>query len=361
MRCPCGIAGAVHRLGAVFDLQSYQCSTPGGGLPIVSIVSTVTADVDADAAAVGTAAEAGRSSAGRAPSQQARVYDFRKPTGLARTDLRNLQLILEVFTHRVGGSLTAGLATPVHMVLGDIHEETWDEYSSSLPEPTCVASLPLPPLPGRLFMHIPLPLAFAFVDLRLGGKPSGFAVDRALTDIEQELVRSVVDAVASELPPAFASLMTFRSGSATIVSGVRFLQGPGANEMCAVASLEISGGEKWTGSLSMCMSLGTLRPVVEAMELQELEGEDLADPTQAQTMADLVEEIPVDLSLQFPSVVLTPAELLSLEVGDVIPLDYEREKPLVLEVGREPLLAAIPTTRGRRLACVIVEPEERFI
>ncbi len=311
-------------------------------------------------AAQGSPGSARASQAPGATPGGARKYDFRKPTGLARSHLRDMHLLLEVFTHRVGGALTAGLATPIHTALGGMDEQTWDEYSSSLPEPTAVVSLALPPLQGRLFVHVPLDLAMAFVDLRLGGRPSGFKAERPLTDIEQELVSGVIATIVSELPPAFAGLAAFRTGPLSIVQGVRFLQGPSATEMCLVAFLEISGGERWSGTLSICATLGTLRPIIDAMVAQELEGDDTSDAAQARLVESLVESVPVELSLRFPSFELTPVDLLALEVGDVVPLDYERDQPLVVETGGRTLLWAVPTSKGRRLACVIVEPEERF-
>src|SRR5580700_3353630 len=118
-----------------------------------------------------------------------RVHDFRMPKTLDRNRIRGLQVLYETLAHRASGLLTNRLRTPVTLTLGEFEQHTWGEYAGQLPEPTCLFAAAMPPLQGRVVLHIPLSLSLTVVDLRMGGTGQGrYAAERALTEIEQRLV-----------------------------------------------------------------------------------------------------------------------------------------------------------------------------
>jgi flagellar motor switch protein FliM len=286
--------------------------------------------------------------------QKVRSYDFNQPGGLERHHQRSLQLLLEVLSHRVGGALTAGLGIPIHVKLAGLEQLPFEEWAGLLPEPTCLITASFSSLAGRILLHIPVPLAMVLVDLRLGGKGQEVEVERVLTDIESRIISDIVQGVLGEMQPVMAPYLPLRLNGVSQVTGVRFLTGFQTNEVALVGSFSLSLTDGRTYDFTLCLPYTSVRPLVDSIVASELEGGE-QEQQGSEEMAAAVLDVPVEVSVQFPSLTLTPREIMGLEPGDVIGLEYEQDRPLFGVVGGQWLFDVLPTTRGKRLACVVVE------
>ncbi len=198
--------------------------------------------------------------------RQVHPYDFQRRDALERARLRLLQPILEVVTHRIAGSLTTMLRTPVKVGIGELEQQRWEEYVNSLPEPTFLTGASVVPTGGRIILHLPLPLAMTLIEIRLGGTGGTPIPERSLTEIEQRLVTEVAHGVLAELPPAFSPAMGITMGAISSVSSGMFLPGSTPSEMCLLVGLEVELNESVTEVASICMPLVVLLPILDAIE-----------------------------------------------------------------------------------------------
>ena len=298
-----------------------------------------------------------RSAHGEDHRRTVRPYDFRMPETLDRSQVRGLRVLLEVLAHRGGGVLTTRLRAPVNLVLGDLEQCSWAEYSATLPEPTCLFAVVLPPLTGRLVLHLPVELALVAVDLRMGGPGKATAGGRALTEVEQRLVATVADDLFNELPAIFAPLAALQVGSAVQVSSVQFLPPVRPTDMYLLAPVTLELGEDASYRFDLCFPFSILHPLADALSAQAAE-DDLPATRASEAVARRLLDTPVDVRVRFPSTTLTPADVLHLAPGDVIDLPYDHGAPLALVAGEQHHLDVLPTTSGKRLACVVIDPEE---
>ena len=298
-----------------------------------------------------------RSAHGEDHRRTVRPYDFRMPETLDRSQVRGLRVLLEVLAHRGGGVLTTRLRAPVTLVLGDLEQCSWAEYSATLPEPTCLFAVVLPPLTGRLVLHLPVELALVAVDLRMGGPGKATAGGRALTEVEQRLVATVADDLFNELPAIFAPLAALQVGSAVQVSSVQFLPPVRPTDMYLLAPVTLELGEDASYRFDLCFPFSILHPLADALSAQAAE-DDLPATRASEAVARRLLDTPVDVRVRFPSTTLTPADVLHLAPGDVIDLPYDHGAPLALVAGEQHHLDVLPTTSGKRLACVVIDPEE---
>ncbi len=298
-----------------------------------------------------------RSAHGEDHRRTVRPYDFRMPETLDRSQVRGLRVLLEVLAHRGGGVLTTRLRAPVNLSLGDLEQCSWAEYSATLPEPTCLFAVVLPPLTGRLVLHLPVELALVAVDLRMGGPGKATAGGRALTEVEQRLVATVADDLFNELPAIFAPLAALQVGSAVQVSSVQFLPPVRPTDMYLLAPVTLELGEDASYRFDLCFPFSILHPLADALSAQAAE-DDLPATRASEAVARRLLDTPVDVRVRFPSTTLTPADVLHLAPGDVIDLPYDHGAPLALVAGEQHHLDVLPTTSGKRLACVVIDPEE---
>ncbi|HXQ44565.1 MAG TPA: FliM/FliN family flagellar motor switch protein [Acidimicrobiales bacterium] len=287
--------------------------------------------------------------------RQVQPYDFQRRDALERARLRLLQPILEVLTHRIAGSLTSMLRTPVKVGIGELEQQRWEEYVNSLPEPTFLTGATVVPTGGRIILHLPLPLAMTLIEIRLGGTGGTAIPERSLTEIEQRLVTEVAHGVLAELPPAFSPAMGISMGAISSVSSGMFLPGSTPSEMCLLVGLHVELNESVTEVASICMPLVVLLPILDAIERldkTEIAEESGVAPTR---LREKLHETDVEIRVHWPEVLLSPDELLSLVPGDVVPLHRARDLPIVLSVGGSPYCDVVPTSRGKSIACMVIE------
>jgi flagellar motor switch protein FliM len=292
--------------------------------------------------------------------RRVRPYDFQRQEALDRGRLRRLEPVLEVMAHRMAGALTSTLRLASKVEVGELDQQRWEHYAASLPEPTFLCSATVVPYGGRIVLHLPLPLALTAVELRMGGTGRPAPEPRALTEIEQRLVSDVAQRMLAELPPAFAPVLNVSIGALSSVASSMFLQAVKPTEMCLIVALRVVLGDLDGAAASLCVPISVLLPILDALErLDQTEGgESHADASQVRLRERLL-EVPLEVVVCFPDIFLPPEELLGLRPGDVVPLHREVDKALQLRAEGEPYRSVRLTARGKRLAAVVVEDEER--
>ncbi|HSF27033.1 MAG TPA: flagellar motor switch protein FliM [Actinomycetes bacterium] len=317
----------------------------------------------ANAPALGTAAPSRASRTGRAGRRSRgagpQLYDFRRPTKLSREHVRSLQILCETFGRRWSTLLTTSLRAVCGVSLLSIEQLTYDEYVSALSTPTVMNLLSVEPIPGTGVIEISLPSAMATIDHLLGGPGGENQPARHLTEIETALLHGVLTRVLGELTYAFESLLPMRPELTGIEYNPQFAQAAAASDMVIVASFEMRIGALESVA-TLCLPFAG---VVARLESSHGHGvvtdrERRAREQAAVALASGLETVPVDVSVRFQPVPLTPAELVALAVGDVLPLRHPTSAPLAVTAADVVFAHAVPGSQGKRLACLVVEPPE---
>jgi flagellar motor switch protein FliM len=294
------------------------------------------------------------------PSATPVAYDFRRPNKFTREHVRALQIAHETFARQFTTVLSTTLRTLSHVQARGIGQLTYDEYIRDVANPTYLAILSLPPLAGAAIFHLPLPVVLTAVDRLLGGPGTGPSVNRALTEIEQSLVRDLLGRVLRELAYAFESLTALEPTVIHQESNPQFAQIGSPSDMVIVFVYDLRIGSQ-AGEATLCIPFSALQPVLdEVMGSSLLAGRIEADAGSVRdALAGRMGSAPVTVSVSFPPVALALADIVDLRPGDVLPLDHRVDAPLEVSVGGVPRFAARPGRRGKRLACVITAVAEK--
>jgi flagellar motor switch protein FliM len=291
-------------------------------------------------------------------AKQIRPYDFHRHEAMDRSRLRRLVPVLEVAAHRATQSLAGIVRAPVHVEVGELEQMRWEAFANSLPEPTFVATATVAPLGGRIALHVPIALASAVVELRLGGSASKVVPERALSEIELRLFSEAAESFVTELFEALKVVEPMMVGPLNTTNSAVLVQMPNPSEIYLLVGFSVSIGDGVGSQLTVCLPLSILLALLDALERVE-EGQ-LNEPDSVVTQVrERLLDAPVDLSVSFPEIVLSTDELLSLNVGDVISLQRPEGLPLRLNLGGVHYCDVVPTTKGRRLACMVTESRTR--
>ncbi|UXN24885.1 flagellar motor switch protein FliM [Curtobacterium flaccumfaciens] len=275
------------------------------------------------------------------------VYDFARPSTLAREHARVLELAFETFARQWGTQLTAKVRAVSQVTCEQVAMTTYDEYAASLPALTGMVLLPITGLTPKGVLQVPLDAALAWVSHALGASKPLPTPDRTFTPIEQALVRKIVEDALDDLRYSFGGLLAQDVTVGGFQFNSQFAQAAQKGDLMIVASFSIRVGDR--------IAPGTLALPAEAVLPQLGEAAAHVSPADARALLDAqLESVPVGVSLRFAPAGVLPTQVLRLAVGDVLPLPHPQHRPLTIAVDGEPVGTAAVGANGSRLAGIVV-------
>jgi flagellar motor switch protein FliM len=281
-------------------------------------------------------------------------YDFRRPSKLSREHIRMLEMAYETFSRRMTTQLTSALRQVCQVNLHEISQQSYEEYVTGLPVQTLLAPISVPPLSGTGVLEFGLPIAQAAIDHMLGG-PGGPQVARPLTDIETTLVRGLLEQMVATLRYSLEPVVAVNPALGQIEYNPQFVQAASATDAVVVGEFDMLVGKE-SGRLTLCLPLAALLPKLSAQKIRERdEDAELAAASTAARLRERLGDVPVDVCVQFAEVPLSPQQILTLAVGDVLPLTHRVGAPLTLHAGGVAYGRAVAGKSGSRLAALVVD------
>lgn len=289
----------------------------------------------------------------QAPSgaPEAPVYDFRRPTTLAREHSRVLELAFETFARQWGTQLTAKVRVLSQVECDSVQMQTYDEYAASLPATTAMVLCELGDVTPKAVIQFPTVAALSWVNAMLGGQGTPVDHERTFTQIEHALVRRLMDDALEDLRYSLGSILLAPITVDAIQYNSQFAQAAATNELMIVAGFELRVGDNIARAtlalpaVAVLPQLGETNPTHSTENARELVDAQLA-------------QVPVDVALRLTPANVRPSVVLDLRVGDLLPLPHPQHRPFDLTVGGQTVASAALGSSGSRLACVIVKTED---
>lgn len=294
--------------------------------------------------------------AGKAPV----AYDFRRPMTLPREHTRLLEMAFESLSRHWANQLVARLRVNVTGTVEKVRMCSYEDYVTSLPATTTMVMLTTEPGRRAGAIEFSLEAALVWIDHMLGGPGTHGAVPiRELTELEEELVRELLRRTLSDLNYVFASILPLGAEMKSIQYNPQFVQAAEASTPVFVAEITLNVDGHDVASTVMLPAEGivsALRAGENADERTEREIDE--DVRLHAELAESVEHVPVEVNLRFRPMTVHPREILTLAVGDLLPLHHPSSRPLDVVVGNKTLAQAAPVAQGSRLAGMVVHVKE---
>ncbi len=283
---------------------------------------------------------------------EVRLYDFRRPTTLAREHSRVLELAFETFARQWGTQLTAKVRILSQVTCEQVAMLTYDDYASSLPASTAMVLCAISDTEAKGVIQFPTFPALTWVNAMLGGTQAVKDPDRTFTPIEHALVQRLMDDALEDLKYSLGSLLPNPIRVDAIQYNSQFAQAAPTTELMIVAKFTIRVGDIITDATVALPSRVVLA------QMSETNPTIPADDAKTLLRAQLA-GVPVEVSAQFTPAVIKPGEVLRLAVDDVLPLPHPEHRPLDITVGTQTIGQAAIGASGSRLAVTIINPEEQ--
>ena len=290
------------------------------------------------------------------PSDTAYVaFDFRKPSSLSREHVRTMQIVMETFARGLGTMLSSQLGSVVSVSIKSIGQRTYDEYVRDMPNPTVMTILDLAPLSGAGVLQLPLQVAHCAIELLLGGKGYEEQPERALTELEELLVHGLVERVLPELRYSLEPVVKVEPSIVAQEANPQFAQIAAPTDMMIIVEFQVKM-EAVTGTATLSIPFSAMQPHLDMLSTSSLFGGKTSGNAaeNRQRMEHHVGETPVELTAEFRQLIMSSGDIVSLEVGDVIPLYHPVDEPLLLTVEGVPTLNVRIGRRNKRAAVQVV-------
>jgi flagellar motor switch protein FliM len=285
---------------------------------------------------------------------EARSYDFRRPVRLARDHAHVLKVAMGTFGRQSTTVLTTSLRVVSQLMLTDLEELSYDEKITGLAPGTVCAVLSMEPLQGKALLTMEQPTLLTMIDYLLGGPGAGDQPDRGITDIEQALVRHLLNRVLRELAYALEPIGKTNPQLIALESNAQFVQAAAPTDPMVVAQFDLQLGEQ-TSHLSLCLPYAMLADGLNELSKagdadEKAQVRKLATQQTTKRLAD----VEVDVAVRFDPIRLPSADIGRLTVGDVVSIRHRTNAPLAITSATTCFAKAVPGSAGKRLAALVV-------
>ncbi len=272
------------------------------------------------------------------------TYDFKRPERVGKEQMRALHTMHEGFGRNFGAALSALLRTIVEVKLTSVDQLTYSEFVFSLENPTCFNLLKAEPLEGNLILDINPSILYPIIDRMLGGgRESGNAARRPLTEIELRLVSRITGLFLQELRHAWENVFDLKLSVVQVESNPQLVQIVPPNEVVVLISFEITIGDI-RGMMNLCIPYNSIERIGGNLSANTwvTYGHRQATPESVEQISRAVCTSQVELNVRLGQTRITASELLSLRVGDIITTAKDIHSPLLVSIEGIPKFHASP-------------------
>lgn len=280
----------------------------------------------------------------RANSEVATAYNFRRPDRVSKDQIRSLHFMHERFARNVSMSLSAYLRAVTEVGIVSIEQFTYSEFLMSLPDPTAFYGLSLAPVEGVGAMELNPVVAFTMIDRMLGGSGQRLVLDRALTEIEQNVVDGVVKLILENLSEAWQPIIAAQFRITGRETRPQMLQVAAPNEAMLLLVFDIRVGDA-RGMLNLCVPTAGIEAIGSTFTQSWYRNRRLPSPEERNGLFDNLGRVTMELSAALETS-LPARELLQLTRGDVLSLGCPLTQPLSVRVGNLQPFEGYPVMAG---------------
>lgn len=277
------------------------------------------------------------------------LYDFKRPNRVSKEQLRAFRSIHDKMARSMSSQISSVMRSIVEIQLHSIDQMTYGEFLMSLPSPTSFNVFSMKPLEGSGVLEINPSIAFPMIDRLLGGNGEGYEANRDFTDIELNLLDTMLRVIMQNLKEAWANITEIYPVVEAKESSPNVVQIVAQNEIVIMVVMELIIGHT-SGMMNICYPVISLEPILPKLASRDIMlSETSSRKSRNRELKALLGGSKVNVEAILGSTELDLKTVVDLEVGDIIRLDQPANDIVTLCVsGKDKFLAKIGLQRFRK-------------
>jgi flagellar motor switch protein FliM len=272
-------------------------------------------------------------------------FDLRVIGQISKEQMRALSLLHEGFARNLTNSLGAYLRVGFEVSLVSVEQLSYSEALSRVPDLTYLTSIRLRPSDAAALLQMDLAVAFAMMDLMLGGVGSNTIELRDLTEIEEQILETVVRILLRELQASWAPVFEVQCEFEQRLQSSHAVSMIPPSERTLALSFEIKMPDAH-GMLNLTLPAVASNSLFRKLNEQSSYYRPAGNSEYVEQVRVRMLDVTLPIELRLSAVPVKVRELMDLEAGDVLPLAHPVERPAVLLVGGKEMFGAYPVACG---------------
>jgi flagellar motor switch protein FliM len=286
-----------------------------------------------------------------------KTYDFKRPDKFSKDQIRTIYMLHENFARLINTYLSAHLRTLIHIDVASVDQLTYEEFIRSMPNPSVISIFQMRPLKGNAILEMNPNIVLAIIDRLFGGPGLPPAKPRSLTDIEEAIIRRVINKCMESMQEAWKQVVTIEPRMEALETNPQFTQIVPPNDMVVLITLQAKIGQA-EGLMNICIPYLVLEPIMSKLTTSfwvSASAAKQASPESISVLQRKLEKTMIPAIVELGRATVTVHELLDLGVGDVLQLETKAENELSVIIGNREKFKCKPGLVGHKNAVQITQ------
>lgn len=254
-----------------------------------------------------------------------RPYNIATQERIVRGRMPTYEIINERFARLLRIGLFNFMRRTVDISVGPVKVIKFSEFVRNLVVPTNLNMVHMKPLRGTALLVFDPNLIFLIVDNLFGGdgRYHTRVEGRDFTQTEQRIIRRLLNVVFEDYEKSWKSVYPVKFEYVRSEMNPQFATIATPNEVVVTVTFDIDMGNKG-GALHVCIPYSMIEPIRDTL-YSSLQGDHLeVDKRWIKLLSQQVQGAEVELTANFGHTKVTFDQILSMQTGDIIPLDIPK-------------------------------------
>ena len=267
-------------------------------------------------------------------------YDFRSPKKFTKERIKVLDSIFDNYARLLSSYLTGLLRLYCKVTLASIEEQRYFEFNNGLPDYVMMGTAELGIHDGDIdstptIIQLSNSLTYILIDRLLGGRGEYKDADRDFTEIEVSIIEKIINNMAGLLREPWEPYVEVAPKVVNVETNSRVFSAVDYDDTMIIVCLEVAVNETKT-IVTISMPALNLDEVMQKYVTKSARTIRRFDANREQerreTIMKALNESPLTIKAVLGEVSLDVADILNLQVDDIIPLDKSINSNVVLKI-----------------------------
>jgi flagellar motor switch protein FliM len=277
-------------------------------------------------------------------------YDLTNQDRVIRGRMPTLDIIYERFIRLFRMSLSNSLRKIASISIISTDLLKFGEFVNTLPIPSCMCLMKFESLRGPALLVFESKLAYALVDSYFGGtdRPYTKIEGKEFTKIELSIMHRVMELAIKDLEDAWAPVHKSDISFTRIEVNPQFVGVVPPSDVIISTTFEVEL-ENASGTIALVIPYSTIESIKSKLNSSFQTETDRTDRIWVTMMEEHVRAAQANILVNLGEANITVADLVNLNVGDVIPLSQDSDSELKLHIESVPKFKCFfGVSRGNR-------------
>jgi len=288
-------------------------------------------------------------------SKNVRPYNFWSPEHFSKDQMRAVELVHEDLAERLTSSLPTFVRTNLRPRVVHTEQGRFHDFLKDAPPESLFHMITLAPLPGYMMMTISPEISYVILEQRLGGQSQGNSKSRHLTEIDQFLLRGLIEHMLNDIKASWSKVVAIEPSLEDSTINQHWVQMVMGNERMMLITMEMTL-QGVTGAINIYVPFNLLKPIASVLKPHIFfsgRKERLTDYASRNYVANKLTEVSLPVRVFLGSTKVSLGFIANLKPGDVIPLDASPNSDVPVQISNRICYTAKIGKIGNRFAAQI--------